>query len=130
MNQLIERRQIHAHQSIQRLQIRIHLGRQIFVNHVRLRGRWIVGTLHRPHHVSQLVIELDREIQRIFAGAVFGLVEILFDGGQFRGQRLGRIGYALVIALGEFVQLLAHRANANHGVVCSGQLVADLQRQR
>ena len=84
----VERRQVAVQQLLQLLQFGIGLRGEIFIHLLLLpRGRGVAlldGALER----RQLVIQLDREVERIFAGLQLGLVERFFDFGSFLSRAL------------------------------------------
>src|SRR5581483_9324023 len=75
-HQAIERGQVRGGKLLVLLQLRVGFRREILVHHVRLRGRRVIGTLHYAFERRQLIVQLDGEVQRIFAAAVLGLVQL------------------------------------------------------
>ncbi len=107
----------------------VYLTRQVLENLGGLQGWAVVGTFYYAFQSRQLVVEFYRKVQRIFVGAIFGLVERFLHRRQIFRERLGGIHHLLIFhAFGVFVELFADVANADHCIVRLGELVVNLLR--
>lgn len=87
---LVDRSQIAAHELMQRVQLHVQLGGELFERGVGLVSRLRVGGLDDLAEVGDLVIQLDGKIEWVLRAAVFHLIDRFFNIGEFLAEGSAR----------------------------------------
>src|SRR4051794_22296657 len=81
---LVERVHVRLDRGVDAAELFLELRSQLLEHGVRLIGWLVVAAFHNPLQRRELVVQSNREVQRVLAAAVAVLVDLAFDVGQLR----------------------------------------------